>query len=53
VRPVLFPDLRLKEAAMLGFRSAVIPAGPALEATSLEVTAVSQLQAARETLFGR
>jgi DNA repair protein RadA/Sms len=53
VRPVLFPELRLKEAAMLGFHSAVIPPGPPVENAGLQVTAVRQLAEARETLFGR
>jgi DNA repair protein RadA/Sms len=53
VRPVLFPDLRLKEALMLGFRNAVIPVAPPGESVGIESTAVRQLAEAREVLFGR
>ena len=54
VRPAMFPVLRLKEAAMLGFKSAVIPSQALSDEIdgSLQTTPVSNIQEAQSSLFG-
>jgi DNA repair protein RadA/Sms len=54
VRPAMFPEIRLKEASVLGFKRGVIPVQP-LAAESqfgMETSRVRHLQEARERLFG-
>jgi DNA repair protein RadA/Sms len=54
VRPAMFPGLRLKEAAMLGFKSAVIPSQALSDELdgSLQTTPVKNIQEAQSSLFG-
>jgi DNA repair protein RadA/Sms len=54
IRPAMFPEIRLKEASMLGFRRAVIPAQPFSEELqpALENVRVRDLKQAQEVLFG-
>lgn len=54
IRPAMFPGLRLKEAAMLGFRGAVMPAQPLLDELdgSIQTTPVRNIQEAQASLFG-
>jgi len=53
VRPAMFPESRLKEASVLGFRRSVIPVQPvAAEArSSMEVMGVRDLRQAQEAFF--
>ncbi len=43
IRPVSQIEIRLKEAAKLGFKGAIVPKGQDIEGTGLEVFAVSRL----------
>ena len=54
IRPAMFPEMRLKEASMLGFRRGVIPAQPFSDELqpSLETVRVRDLKQAQEALFG-
>jgi DNA repair protein RadA/Sms len=54
VRPAMFPGLRLKEAAMLGFRSAVMPAQSLIDELEegMQTIAVRNIQQAQSSLFG-
>jgi DNA repair protein RadA/Sms len=54
VRPAMFPVLRLKEAAMLGFKSAVIPSQALSDEIdgSLQTIPVTNIQEAQSSLFG-
>jgi DNA repair protein RadA/Sms len=54
IRPAMFPGLRLKEAAMLGFASAVMPAQPLLDELngSIQTIPVQNIQEAQSSLFG-
>jgi DNA repair protein RadA/Sms len=53
IRPAIFAGLRLKEALMLGFSSAIIPENSKPETTEggIQVTPVGHLAAARQALF--
>jgi len=53
VRPAMFPEIRLKEASVLGFKRAVIPLQPLAEQlpSAMETSGVRDLQEARERLF--
>jgi DNA repair protein RadA/Sms len=53
IRPAMFPEIRLKEAAVLGFKRGVIPAqtiGQELQST-IETLRVQDLKQAQEALF--
>ena len=54
IRPAMFPGLRLKEAAMLGFRSAVMPAQSLIDELdgSIQTIPVHNIQEAQSSLFG-
>src|SRR2546422_1898188 len=51
--PAMFPEIRLKEASVLGFRRGVIPLQPITQEshTSIETVRVRDLQQAHEALF--
>jgi len=54
IRPAMFADMRLKEALMLGFNSAVAPPqklAPEIE-SAIRMSAVRNIQEARHALFG-
>ncbi len=52
VRPAMFPEIRLKEAAVLGFRRGIVPAQAiAGERHRLETVHVRDLRQAQEALF--
>jgi DNA repair protein RadA/Sms len=53
VRPAMYPQMRLKEASMLGFRRAIVPAQTIsdLPANAMELCLVRNLQEAQENLF--
>ena len=53
VRPAMFPEIRLKEASVLGFRRGVIPLQPITQEshTSIETVRVRDLKQAHEALF--
>jgi DNA repair protein RadA/Sms len=53
VRPAMFPEIRLKEASVLGFKRSIIPAQPVSEQLqgSMEMLCVRDLQQAQEVLF--
>jgi DNA repair protein RadA/Sms len=53
VRPAMFPEIRLKEAATLGFNRGIVPCQPiALESESrIETIRVRDVQQAQEALF--
>jgi DNA repair protein RadA/Sms len=54
VRPAMFPEIRIKEASVLGFSRAVIPSQVlASEIQSFEVVQVRDLRQTQEALFGR
>jgi len=54
IRPAMFPGVRLKEAAMLGFSNAVMPAQPLIDEPdgSIQTTPVRNIQEAQSSLFG-
>ena len=54
IRPAMFPAVRLKEAAMLGFSNAVMPAQPLIDEPdgSIQTTPVRNIQEAQSSLFG-
>jgi len=54
IRPAMFPGVRLKEASMLGFKCAVLPAQPLIDEPdrSLQTLPVRNIQEAQSTLFG-
>jgi DNA repair protein RadA/Sms len=54
VRPAMFPDIRLKEASILGFKRAVIPLQPLPETppSAIDTFSVRNLHQAHEALFG-
>jgi len=54
IRPAMFPTVRLKEASMLGFKSAIMPAQPLIDEPdrSLQTFPVRNIQEAQSTLFG-
>lgn len=53
VRPAMFPEIRLKEAALFGFRRAIIPAQPiSPEMQAFEAIRVRDLRQAQEVFFG-
>ena len=54
IRPAMFPGLRLKEAAMLGFGSAVMPAQTLIDEVdgSIQIISVQNIQEAQSSLFG-
>ncbi len=43
VRPISPLELRLKEAAKLGFRRAIVPKGQSVKVAGLEITEVSRV----------
>jgi len=53
VRPAMFPEIRLKEASVLGFRRGVIPFQPIAQElhSSMETVRVRDLKQAHEALF--
>jgi len=53
VRPAMFPEIRLKEASVLGFRRGVIPLQPTAQElqSSIETVRVRDLKQAHEALF--
>jgi DNA repair protein RadA/Sms len=53
VRPAMFPEIRLKEASMLGFRRGVIPRQAVSETGTygVELLRASNLQEAQDSLF--
>ena len=53
VRPAMFPEIRLKEASVLGFRRGVIPFQPITQEShsSMETVRVRDLKQAHEALF--
>ena len=53
VRPAMFPEIRLKEASILGFRRGVIPFQPITQElhSSMETVRVRDLKQAHEALF--
>jgi DNA repair protein RadA/Sms len=53
VRPAIFPEVRLKEAAILGFRRGIIPFQPVPHEcpAGLETVRVRDIQQAQEVLF--
>jgi DNA repair protein RadA/Sms len=53
VRPAIFPEVRLKEAAILGFRRGIIPFQPVPHESpaGLETVRVRDIQQAQEVLF--
>ena len=53
VRPAMFPEIRLKEASVLGFRRGVIPLQPITQEshTAIETVRVRDLKQAHEALF--
>lgn len=53
VRPAMFPEIRLKEASVLGFKRGVVPSQPisAELPWSIETVRVCDLREARESLF--
>ena len=55
IRPAMFPDSRLKEAATLGFRQAVIPKQSISDefSTTIQTIPVRHLNEAQDALFGR
>jgi DNA repair protein RadA/Sms len=54
VRAAMFPEIRLKEASVLGFKRGVIPSQAlSQEIQSLEVVRVRDLRHAQEAFFGR
>jgi len=54
IRPAMFPAVRLKEAAMLGFSNAVMPAQPLIDEPdgSIQTIPVRNIQEAQSSLFG-
>lgn len=54
VRPAMFPEIRLKEASVLGFNRGVIPAQPVSDElrASINTIPVRDLKQAQEALFG-
>jgi DNA repair protein RadA/Sms len=54
VRPAMFPEIRLKEASMLGFHRGVIPHQTVSETGvyGIELLCVRNLQEAQDALFG-
>ncbi|MBI4474565.1 MAG: DNA repair protein RadA [Acidobacteria bacterium] len=54
IRPAMFPEIRLKEASMLGFTRGVMPSQPlAQEIGSFEVVRVRDLKQAQDDAFFR
>lgn len=55
VRAAMFPEIRLKEASVLGFKHGVIPAQPLSEElqSSIETVRVRDLKQAQEALFSK
>jgi len=53
VRPAMFPEIRLKEASVLGFKRAVVPAQAIAEDLQavMEIVTVRDLRQAQDTLF--
>ena len=53
VRPAMFPEIRLKEAAVLGFRRGIIPSQPVAQElqSSMETLRVRDLKQAQEVFF--
>src|SRR5262249_53626632 len=52
VRPAMFPEIRLKEAAVLGFKRGIIPSqSVGGELNAMEILSVRDLRQAQETLF--
>lgn len=53
IRAAMFPEMRLKEASLLGFRRSVIPSQTVSEPLpDMELLRASNLQEAKEALFG-
>jgi DNA repair protein RadA/Sms len=54
IRPAMFPGIRLKEASMLGFANAVMPAQPLIDEPdgSIQTITVQNIQEAQSSLFG-
>jgi DNA repair protein RadA/Sms len=54
VRPAMFPEIRLKEAFVLGFKRAIVPAQAIAQElhSSVEAVRVRDLRQAQECLFG-
>src|SRR5438876_1508242 len=54
VRAAMFPDIRLKEASVLGFKRVVIPSQPPEQESrlSMDVVRVRDLKQAQEAFFG-
>ena len=55
VRPAMFPEIRLKEASVLGFKHGIVPSQPVAQElqASIETLCVRDLRQAQETLFGK
>jgi DNA repair protein RadA/Sms len=55
VRPAVFPEIRLKEASVLGFKRGIIPLQPVAQElqSSIEVARVRDLKQAHESFFSR
>jgi DNA repair protein RadA/Sms len=53
VRPAMFPEIRLKEAIMLGFDRGIIPSQPLSDVAgeSIELLRVKNLQDAQQSFF--
>jgi len=53
VRPAMFPEIRLKEAATLGFKRGIVPSQPLVQElqNSVETIRVRDLKQAQEALF--
>jgi DNA repair protein RadA/Sms len=53
VRPAMFPEIRLKEASVLGFKRGIIPRQPVAEEarSAMETVPVRDLREAQEVLF--
>jgi DNA repair protein RadA/Sms len=53
VRPAMFPEIRLKEAFVLGFKRGIVPAQPIAQElhSSMETVRVHDLREAQECLF--
>jgi len=51
VRPAMFPETRLKEASLLGFKRGVVPSQPITQPSGLQLSQVRNIQEAQESLF--
>jgi DNA repair protein RadA/Sms len=53
VRPAMFPEIRLKEASVLGFKRGIVPSQPIAQElhSSIETVRVRDVREAEESLF--